>query len=630
MTLLAAEQICKKFKDQVILENVSFTIFAGDRIALVGKNGIGKTTLLEILAGLQEPDKGSITRSRACQIDYVEQEKTDYLDMSLFEFVADARRDLIAMRQRITELEHALEINPHDNEKLHELGHLQQVFERDGGFDFEHEVGVILNGLGFGDHRFPDRLGNFSGGEKNRAGLARLLAGRGSLLLLDEPTNHLDIDSTTWLEDYIRQSTKAYILVSHDRAFLSAASDKIWEMSYGKIDTYTGGFERYLGERIDRRRLAEHHYRHQQEEIKRIEEFIRRNMAGQKTKQAQSRLKHLNRIKRLPPPRAEASGPAIRVQSSGRSFSHVLSVEDVALGYGDRTVLQGVAFDLYRGERIGLIGRNGSGKSTLLKALIGDLEPISGNIRLGNNVEVAYFDQELSDLDESATVLDNIWQVDQMAEVGAMRSYLGRFGFTGEDALKAVSALSGGEKTKLCLAKLLYHPANFVILDEPTNHLDIYAREALEEALCEYEGSCLIVSHDRFFLDRVVTKIAAIRDGRAEIYDGNYSYYVEKTTQSSSIPDAKPKDLRPAKVSESDFKLLSKRKAKLKKEIQSARSKISDFEKELETLEVDINGGIPTHDWERLHTASKRKSEVENELLTLYAALEELEGMALD
>ncbi len=630
MTLLAAEQIAKRFKDQVILDSASFTIFAGDRIALVGKNGIGKTTLLEMLVGLQDPDTGSITRSRACQIDYVEQEKTEYLDMTLFEFVADARRDLIAMRRRISELEHALELNPHSKEQLEELGHLQQVFEKDGGFEFEHEVGTILHGLGFSDDRLPDPLGNFSGGEKNRAGLARLLAGRGNLLLLDEPTNHLDIDSTRWLEQYLRQSTKAYIIVSHDRAFLSAAADKVWDMSFGKLDSYTGGFERYLNERIDRRRLAEHHYRHQQEEIKRIEEFIRRNMAGQKTKQAQSRLKHLNRIKRLPPPRTDASGPAIRVQSSGRSYAHVLSLENVVLGYGDAPVLKGVTFDIYRGERIGLIGRNGSGKSTLLKALIGDLEPISGNIRLGNNVEVAYFDQELSDLNESATVLDNIWEVDQAAEVGPMRSYLGRFGFTGEEALKAVAALSGGEKTKLCLAKLLYHPANFVILDEPTNHLDIYAREALESALLEYDGSCLIVSHDRFFLDRVVNKVVHIKDGRTNLYDGNYTYFVEKTSQYEMPESTRPKDNKSAKSEVSEFKLLSRKKAKLKKDIKSTKSRIADFEHELESLESDINGGIPTHDWERLHAASERKRTVETDLLQLYGALEELEGTELD
>ncbi|MBI5266149.1 MAG: ABC-F family ATP-binding cassette domain-containing protein [candidate division Zixibacteria bacterium] len=626
MTLLAAEQIAKRFKDQIILETVSFTIFAGERIALVGKNGIGKTTLLEMLAGIQEPDTGTITRSRTCLIDYVEQEKTDYLDMSLFEFVTDARADLIAMRRRISELEHALELNPHSREQLEELGHLQQVFEKDGGLVFEHEVGIILDGLGFTENRYSDRLRNFSGGEKNRAGLARLLAGRGNLLLLDEPTNHLDIDSTRWLEAYLRQSTKAYLIVSHDRAFLTAAADKVWEMSYGKLDVYTGGFERYLNERIDRRRLAEHHYRHQLEEIKRVEEFIRRNMAGQKTKQAQSRLKYLNRIKRLPPPRAEGTGPAIRVKSSGRSYAHVLSVEEVALGYGDAPVLESVSFEMYRGERVGLIGRNGSGKSTLLKALIGELEPIAGNIRLGNNIDVAYFDQELSDLDETATVLDNIWLVDPGAEVGPMRSYLGRFGFAGEDALKVVSALSGGEKTKLCLARLLYHPANFVILDEPTNHLDIYAREALESALLEYEGSCLIVSHDRFFLDRVVNKVVHIKDGQARVYDGNYSYFVEKTAPVAAGSTAnRTKEPKSARSEVSDFKMQSRRKAKLKKDLQSARSRIADLEKELESLETGINGGIPAFDWERLHAASQRKREVEGELLTLYDTVEELE-----
>jgi ATP-binding cassette subfamily F protein 3 len=630
MTLLAAEQISKKFKDQIILDNVSFTLFAGDRIAVVGKNGIGKTTLLEMLAGLQEPDTGAITKSRTCLIDYVEQEKTEYFDLTLFEFVTDARADLIAMRRRISELEHALELNPHDRDKLEELGHLQQVFEKDGGLVFEHEVGIILDGLGFAESRYADRLRNFSGGEKNRAGLARLLAGRGNLLLLDEPTNHLDIDSTKWLEAYLRQSTKAYLVVSHDRTFLTAAADKVWDMSYGKIDVYTGGFERYLNERIDRRRLAEHHYRHQQEEIKRVEEFIRRNMAGQKTKQAQSRLKYLSRIKRLPPPRADTSGPAIRVQSSGRSYAHVLSVDDVALGYGDALVLESVSFEMYRGERVGLIGRNGSGKSTLLKALIGELEPMNGIIRLGNNVEVAYFDQELSDLDEAATVLDNIWLVDPGAEVGPMRSYLGRFGFTGEDALKAVAALSGGEKTKLCLARLLYHPANFVILDEPTNHLDIYAREALEAALLEYEGSCLIVSHDRFFLDRVVNKVVHIKDGKARVYDGNYSYFVEKTATVESSVAPRTKESRNVKEDVSDFKLQSRRKSKLKKEVLTTKSRIAGLEKELETLDEGINGGIPTFDWERLHAASERKREVENELLTLYDTAEDLEKELLD
>ncbi len=628
MSLLAAERLSKKFNDQVILDEVSFTINPGDRIALVGKNGIGKTTLLEILAGKQETDTGVINKAKACHIDYVEQEKTEYLDLSLHEFVADARRDLLDLHRQITELEIYLTYSPNDTAAVDKLGLLHHRFEREGGFDFENEIKLILHGLGFEEARFDDRLRNFSGGEKNRAGLARILAGRGNLLLLDEPTNHLDIESTTWLEQYLASLGRACIIVSHDRAFLSAAADQVWELAFGKFDTYTGGFERYIKERVDRKRLALHHYKHQQEEIKRIEEFVRRNMAGQKTKQAQSKLKYLNRIKRLPPPKADASGPAIKLQSSGRSFMHVLAVEDVTLAYGTDVVLQDVDFDVYRGEKIGIIGRNGSGKSTLLKSLLGELEPIDGSIRLGTNVDVAYFDQELSDLNLEATALDNLWELDPVADAHTMRSFLGRFGFSGEDAFKLVGTLSGGEKTKLCLAKLLYHPANFVILDEPTNHLDIYAREALEIALREYEGCCLIVSHDRYFLNEVVDKILYVHDGRVTMYNGNYKYFVEKTTELPA-PVSKGKSEK-QKQAFDDFKEQSKRKTRQKKELTSMRSRISDMERELEQLDHDINGGIPTHDWERLHAAAGRKREVEEALLTLYAEVERMEAAQSD
>ena len=415
MTLLSVENLCKKHKDQVILDQVSFTLGSRDRIALVGKNGIGKTTLLEILAGKQTSDSGSINRSRRCIIDYIEQEKHDYLDMPLFDFVADARAELIRMRRQIAELEHYLEDNPAAIRELERLGTLQQEYERRDGFSFDSEVAAVLSGLGFGRERFGERLRNFSGGERNRAGLARLLAGQGHLLLLDEPTNHLDIESTAWLEDYLGQLDKAIIIVSHDRTFLSATSDQVWEIVFGKIEKYTGGVERYLVERQARRQQAEHRYRHQQEEIKRIEEFIRRNMAGQKTKQAQSKLKYLGRIKRLPPPRSDGRGPSITVQSPGRSYAHVLTMEKVSIAYGPTPVVENVDFDLYRGDKVGLIGRNGSGKSSLLKALIGELSPASGSIRLGNNVSVAYFDQELSDLQENGSVLDNNWNVDPTA-----------------------------------------------------------------------------------------------------------------------------------------------------------------------------------------------------------------------
>jgi len=627
MTLLAAERISKKFKDQVIVEQLSFTIQEGERIALVGKNGIGKTTLLEILADKQRPDSGTITRSRACLVDYVEQEKTEYLDMSLFDFVAEARADLLEMHNKIRELEHFLEEHPGDEDQLRRLGELQQAFEQQDGFNFDNEITLILNGLGFERDRFSDRLANFSGGEKNRAGLARLLAGRGNLLLLDEPTNHLDIESTTWLEDYLNKLDKACIIVSHDRAFLNSTADKVWEMAYGTIETYTGGINRYLADRTKRRELHEHRYRHQQEEIKRIEDFIQRNMAGQKTRQAQSRLKYLNRIKRLEAPRNDSSGPSIKLESSGRSWAHVLSLEEVTLGYGQTTVIEDINFDIYRGDKVGLIGRNGSGKSTLLRALIGELEPSDGSIKLGNNVEVAYFDQELSDLNENVSVLDNIWEVDPGAEAGTMRGFLGRFGFTGEDVFKSVSALSGGEKTKLCLAKLLYHPANLVILDEPTNHLDIYAREALEAALREFEGSCLVVSHDRFFLDEVVNKIVHLHEGRAGVYPGNYSYFHEK--MSAREPSTRAKASKD-KTDYLQFKEQSRRRSRLKKDIEATREKVTSLETELAELIEKLNSGVPADDWEALQALTGRKQELENEIIEVYVALEKLENTRLD
>ena len=627
MTLLTAENLCKKFRDQVILEQVSFTLRSGERVALVGKNGIGKTTLLEILAGKQSVDSGTVTRAKECRIDYIEQEKGEYLDMTVFDFVTDARADLIAMRREIARIEHFLEENPSSTVELERLGDLQHDYERLDGFGLDAKVTAILEGLGFGRERFGERLRNFSGGERNRAGLARLLAGQGNLLLLDEPTNHLDIESTTWLETYLKELDKAVLVVSHDRAFLSATTDQVWELTFGRLEKYHGGIERYLVERRARQEQAEHWYHHQQEEIKRIEEFIRRNMAGQKTKQAQSKLKYLGRIKRLPPPKADDRGPSISVQSSGRSHAHVLAVQSVSLAYNDEPVLEDVDLDLYRGDKVGLIGRNGSGKSTLLKALIGELAPAAGSIRLGNNVDVAYFDQDLSDLVDDATVLDNFWTVDPLAESGTMRSALARFGFTGEDVLKKVAALSGGEKTKLCLARLLYHPANLIILDEPTNHLDMSSREALEAALQEYDGSFLIVSHDRYFLNQVVKRIAHISQGRMRIYEGNYSHFVEKTAV--VVPTSRIKSEK-QKQDFLDFKEKSRKRSRHKKAIEATRARIADSEQVLNRLEQELAGGTKADDWEHLNRLTEQIRKLEGEVLDLYSELERLEGTELD
>ncbi|NOY89085.1 MAG: ABC-F family ATP-binding cassette domain-containing protein, partial [FCB group bacterium] len=467
MTLVTAEKISQRFNDQIIFEDVSFTIKTGDKIGLIGKNGSGKTTLFDIIAGLKNPDQGNIYKNKKCLINYAQQEKTQYLEMTLFEYVASARQDLLAMRREINNLEESLRQNPHDKNSLEKLGKIQEKYEHQQGFNFENELKIILIGMGFTPNRYHERLKNFSGGEKNRASLAKILAGRGNLLLLDEPTNHLDIDITCWLEEYLTKTDKNYIIVSHDRTFLNNTVGKIWEINNGKIDFYTGGFEKYLKERSQRKQLEKHYYQkhyyqHQQKEIKRIEDFIQRNMAGQKTKQAQSKLKYLKKIKRLPPPKTDGSGQAFQVKSDRRSYAHVLEVTNLDIGYGDKTIATQIGFDIYRGDKIGIIGPNGSGKTTLLKTLIGEITPVKGEVKLGNNVSVAYFDQELTNLDTERSVLENLWSVDPLSEIYTIRSFLARFGFFGEDVFKPVTLLSGGEKTKLSLARLLYHPANFI------------------------------------------------------------------------------------------------------------------------------------------------------------------------
>jgi ATP-binding cassette subfamily F protein 3 len=627
VTLLTADKISKRFNDQIIFDQVSFSIQDDEKIGLVGKNGSGKTTLFEIMVGRMEIDSGKLNRSKACRIDYIEQDKTEYFDLPLFEFVTSAREDLLKMRREMFSLQQRLATNPHDEDGLFRLGQLQSKFEIEGGFSFESEVKIILAGLGFEPERHAERIRNFSGGEKNRAGLARALAGNGNLLLLDEPTNHLDIESTMWLEEYLSKTDRSYLIVSHDRAFLTATVERVWEISHGRIDLYTGGFEKYLKERVKRKSQQEHRYKHQQQEIKRIEEFVRRNIAGQKTKQAQSKLKYLNRIKRLPPPRYEGPEASIPVRSSGRSFAHVLSVEDVSLGYGETAVIEDACFDIYRSDKVGLIGRNGSGKTTVLRALIGELAPMRGEIKLGANVDVAYFDQELVDLNPGATVLDNVWEMDPTAEIGKMRSFLARFGFSGEDCFKLVSSLSGGEKTKLSLARLLYHPTNFLIFDEPTNHLDLDSREVLEKALKDFDGSCLIVSHDRYFLDQVVDRIFYLNEGNLRVFGGDYSYFQEKMAAEGAPVKVKDGVSKEAYLM---FKEKSKRLARHIKQIRSTKKKIANLEKELGKLEEDIRHNIPKNNWEKLHEASHHKQKLEEEILDLYAALEKLEEIKLD
>jgi len=626
MTLLSGENITKQYEDRTLFENLSFSINESDRIGLVGPNGIGKTTLFEIITGKVSTDSGNVTKAKGSSIAYLEQEFGESENLNLFDFVCSARNDLLTLRSEIENIQKELTDQPDSTELLDKLGDCQHNFEAAGGYDFETEIKIILIGLGFTENRFHNQLSVFSGGEKNRAALAKMLAGRQNLLLLDEPTNHLDIESTIWLEEYLRGQDKAYIIVSHDRAFLSNTIDKIWEISGRKIDQYYNGFDSYLVEREERLRLVRHQFRHQQEEIKRIEDFIRRNMAGQKTKQAQSKQKYLSRIKRIDLPKSEYKAPTFNVESSGRSFNLVLGVESASFGYGHHALVRDVNFNLYRGDRLGFIGPNGTGKTTVLKTILGELEAIEGSVSIGRNVDAAYFDQELSDLDENNSIIDELWMLDPLIEAGRLRGFLARFGFSGEDVFKKIRVLSGGEKTKLSLAKILFKPANLLIFDEPTNHLDIDSRHALEEGLNNYQGTFIVVSHDRYFLDQVTDRILALENGRAVIYGGNYSYYKEKKEAETAVPVKKT--TLPEKIQQyAEFKKLSQARGRIKKELRSVKSKIEDHEKRMARLEREIRYNIPKSDWQKLADVSKEKSSTEDTILELYDRLEELEKL---
>lgn len=621
MLLISLSKICKRFDEQVIVEDASLAIHKGDKIGLVGRNGAGKTTLFNIISGKIRPDSGSVDRQKGLRIGGVAQELDDLLELSLYDFCFLSQPQINDIRHQMAKLEPQLASENNPGEVVNEYQILSQHYEEHGGYRMETEIKLVLEGIGFTRRQISRPLSSFSGGERNRAQIAAALVGEFDLLLLDEPTNHLDIQSTIWLENHIAASRTAYIIISHDRRFIQSTADKIAQLSLGKLDLFHCRYSQYMEEREKRLELAAHYFRHQAEEIARIEDFIRRNMAGQKTKQAQSKQKYLARLKRFEKPRRELNRPTFSILDGGRSFRLVVKVEDLSIGYENSPLVEKITFEQTRGDRIGLIGPNGCGKTTLLKTLGGFLEPIAGDITVGQNVDVAYFDQELSNLNPDSDVLSELWEVDPLAESGRLRSFLARFGFSGEDVFKRVSLLSGGEKTKLSLAKILYRPANLMIFDEPTNHLDIESIEALEEGLSNYHGTLLVVSHDREFLDHVVNHVFDIADGRLNRYLGNYSDYAEKrqvtTTGRKVASDEK-------KASYEEFKEKSRKISRYKKRLKQIKETIITREEkweELEKIELVIDGS----DWERLNAIREERKALEEEILNLYIEKDTME-----
>jgi ATP-binding cassette subfamily F protein 3 len=544
----------KSFGSRPILDDVSLTVAGGEKIALVGANGTGKTTLLKIVCGEEEPDNGEVQLANGWTIGYLPQDAGVVDERTLWDEMLAAHADLLALQHEATEIERSLSGNLTEVELGRLVDRHSEVlsrFEARGGYRVEAEIHKILAGLGFGQDDLHKRTDEFSGGWRTRIALAKLLVRGADLLLLDEPTNHLDLDATEWLEGYLKASGASAIVVSHDRYFLDRMISRTVELVRGKLVEYSGNYSYFLSEKDRRFSATQAAYERQQRELKRQQGFIDRFRAkATKATQVKSREKALAKVERIEAPRVESRGMALNFPPAKPSHREVVTIQNVVKRYGPKTVFDGLALTLERGERLALVGPNGAGKSTLLR-MLADIEPPErGTLLLGAGVTVGYYAQDQTEvLDVNRSVLEEAWSA---APAGwgeaAIRTLLGRFCFSGDDAHKLVGVLSGGEKARLAIARLLLQPANLLLLDEPTNHLDLDSREELERALRQFQGTVVMASHDRYFMDRVATKVGEVGSGRLQVYLGAYSSYRDRriAAGSTSTPTANTSEVKAA------------------------------------------------------------------------------------
>lgn len=529
MPFVRLHRISKHYGAQTILREASWGIEPGQHAGLIGSNGAGKTTVLKLIASLLAPDGGEVIRQSGCRIGYLTQDPTLDPERTVLDEAISGLTAIHDLERELREVEHALGQSQAAEEDARRLlaryGRLQEAYERAGGYAYRHRAEAVLFGLGFTEADLSLPTAVLSGGQKTRLGLARLLLSDADLLLLDEPESHLDMAATEWLERYLSECRGAILLVSHDRYFLDNTVTTIVELTGQTLHASPGNYSRYLVLKEERLKTQERLYEQQQGMIARTEEFIRRNIAGQKTKQAQGRRKMLERLERIERPHDTARAASLRFTTRTRSGDDVVTIDRASKRYGDRTLFTDLTLHVRREDRIGIIGPNGCGKTTLLRLILGREQPTSGTVRVGASVRVGYYDQERAGLSRERTVLAELWAVRPTMAEETIRAILGRFLFSGDDAFKKVGNLSGGEQGRLALARLIFAEPNVLILDEPTNHLDIPSRHALEQALQEYPGTLLVVSHDRYFLDRVARELLVFDDQGIARWDGDYSSY---------------------------------------------------------------------------------------------------------
>lgn len=591
MNVLNVSNLAKSYPNKVIFDGLSFNLEKGDKAGLVGLNGAGKSTLFNILTGRLRPDDGKIFIPQDVKVGYLEQILTIDSEMTIYDYCLSVFEGLIKLETEIRDLEKKMSTET-DPDKLaaimDEYTKKSDAYHNKNGYAIESELEGTLSAMGFAKADFNKKISDLSGGQKARVELAGLLLEKPDLLLLDEPTNHLDIKAINFLETFIKNYKGTAIIISHDRYFLDATVNRMMVLEHGKLSTYSGNYTVFMDKRKKDREVRIHQYKSQQKEIERQEEIIDRlkNLGGSKRKrgisQSRSRQKLLDKMERIEKPIELADTMNLKFTPRIQSGMDVLKVEDLRMSFDDREIFKNISFDIYRNERAAIIGDNGVGKTTLFKIVLGELFQDGGKAKIGESVNVGYFDQEQKSLNLENTIFDEIRDTFPMLTNFEIRSYLAKFMFYDTDVFREISELSGGERARISLLKLMISDCNFILMDEPTNHLDIDSKEILEDAILDFEGTLLIISHDRYFLNKVASKILDMKADRIDLYLGNYDYYQEKLREMSLTEEEK------ATVTKTQIKK-ERKKEKLKRdEIKAIKNKIRSIEKNMEEIDKKI------------------------------------------
>ena len=605
MIILQANKIERSFAGEVLFDNINLQVDERDRIALVGKNGAGKSTLLKILVGEEEPTSGEINKKKDISLSYLAQDSRFESENTIYDEMLHVFDDLRRTEQQLRQME--LEMGEKSGEDLEKLmsdyDRLSENFRQAGGFTFEADIRAILNGFKFDESMWQMKIAELSGGQNTRLALAKMLLEKPNLLVLDEPTNHLDIETIAWLENYLVNYSGALIIVSHDRYFLDKVATITLDLTKHSLDRYVGNYSRFVELKEQKLATEAKNYEKQQKEIAALEDFVNRNLVrASTTKRAQSRRKQLEKMERLDKPEAGKKSANMTFQSEKTSGNVVLTVENAAVGYDGEVLSQPINLDLRKMNAVAIVGPNGIGKSTFIKSIVDQIPFIKGEKRFGANVEVGYYDQTQSKLTPSNTVLDELWNDFKLTPEVEIRNRLGAFLFSGDDVKKSVGMLSGGEKARLLLAKLSMENNNFLILDEPTNHLDIDSKEVLENALIDFDGTLLFVSHDRYFINRVATHVLELSENGSTLYLGDYDYYVEKKAEVEMIQSEEASTSNQAEESSpvNDYqaqKESQKEVRKLMRQIESLEAEIEELESQSQAISEQM---LETNDAEKL------------------------------